>query len=181
MTARHDWRGEVLRFWFGLDKTQWFEPSEEVDHRVREHFLRLWNEKQALPPEKFLADPLTALAAVILFDQFPRNMFRDHADQFATDSLALAVAKGAVERGFDQELPAEERAFLYLPFEHSESLADQRQSLLLFTALGDPIYLGYAKKHFEIIERFGRFPHRNAMLGRAPRPGELEAGEVVPW
>ncbi len=181
MTARHDWRGEVLRFWFGLDKAEWFAPSEALDHRIRERFLRLWNEKQALPPEKFLVDPLTALAAVLLFDQFPRNMFRGHADQFATDSLAVQVARGAVERGFDQLLPADERAFLYLPFEHSESLADQRQSLHLFTALGEPLYLDYAKKHFAIIERFGRFPHRNGMLGRTPRPDEIAAGEVVPW
>ena len=181
MTASHDWRGEVLKCWFGLDKRQWFAPSEEVDHRIREGFLRLWSEKQALPPDKFLIDPLTALAAVILFDQFPRNMFRGHADQFATDSLALAVAKGAIERGFDQELPEDERGFLYLPFEHSESLDDQRQSLLLFTALGDPLYLDYAKKHFEIIERFGRFPHRNAMLGRAPRAAEIAAGDVNPF
>ena len=181
MTARHDWRGEVLKFWFGLDKALWFAPSDKLDHQIRELFLRLWQEKQSLPPDKFLDDPLTALAAVILFDQFPRNMFRGHADQFATDSLALAVARGAVERGFDQDLPADERAFLYLPFEHSESLDDQRQSLLLFTALGDPLYLDYARKHSDIIERFGRFPHRNAMLGRAPRPDEIAAGEVVPW
>jgi uncharacterized protein (DUF924 family) len=181
VSARHDWRGEVLTFWFGLNKAHWFAPDEAVDHQIRELFLRLWSEKQALPAEKFLIDPLTALAAVILFDQFPRNMFRGHADQFATDTLALAVARGAVERGFDEELRPEERAFLYLPFEHSESLDDQRHSLLLFTALGDPLYLDYARKHFEIIERFGRFPHRNAMLGRAPRPAEVAAGDVAPW
>ena len=181
MSASGDWRGEVLRFWFGLGKQQWFAPDEALDSRIRERFLRLWTEKQALPPGKFLIDPLTALAAVILFDQLPRNMFRGHADQFATDTLALAVARGAVERGFDQDLPADERAFLYLPFEHSESLDDQRQSVLLFTTLGDPLYLAYAKKHFDIVERFGRFPHRNAMLGRAPRAAEIEAGDVTPF
>ena len=181
MSEPADWRREVLGFWFDLDKQQWFVPDEALDHRVREQFLKLWTEKQALPADKFLIDPLTALAAVILFDQFPRNMFRGHADQFATDSLALAVARGAVERGLNEQLDKDERAFLYLPFEHSESLDDQRQSVLLFTALGDPLYLDYARKHFEIIERFGRFPHRNAMLGRAPRPGEIAAGEVVPW
>ena len=181
MSAREDWRGEVLKFWFGLDMAQWFEVDETLDHRIREQFLRLWQEKQALPPEAFLLEPLTALAAVILFDQYPRNMFRGHADQFATDSLALAVAKAAVERGFDEELDPDERAFLYLPFEHSESLDDQRQSLLLFTALAEPLYLDYAKKHCAIIERFGRFPHRNAMLGRAPRPDEVAAGAVTPW
>jgi uncharacterized protein (DUF924 family) len=181
VTARDDWRGEVLRFWFGLDKAQWFAPDDVLDHQIRERFLKLWAEKKALPPGKFLIDPLTALAAIILFDQFPRQMFRGHADQFATDSLALAVARGAVERGLDEDLDQEERCFVYLPFEHSESLDDQRQSLLLFTKLGDPLYLEYAKKHFAVIERFGRFPHRNAMLGRAPRPDEIAAGEVMPW
>ena len=181
MSARHDWRGEVLKFWFGFDKAQWFAFDESFDHQVRERFRKLWSEKQALPPEKFLVDPLTALAAIILFDQFPRNMFRGHADQFSTDTLALAIARGAVERGFDQDLPAEERGFLYLPFEHSESLDDQQQSVLLFTRLGDPLYLDYAKKHLDVIERFGRFPHRNLMLGRAPRPAEIAAGDVTPF
>lgn len=181
MSAREDWRGEVLKFWFGLDQAQWFKVDESLDHRIREQFLRLWQEKQALPPETFLLDPLTALAAVVLFDQFPRNMLRGHADQFATDSLALAVARGAVERGLDAKLDSDERAFLYQPFEHSESLDDQRQSVLLFTALGDPMYLNYARKHHDLIVRFGRFPHRNAMLGRAPRPDEIAAGDVNPF
>ena len=181
MSAQGDWRGEVLHFWFGLDEKQWFVTDPELDHRIRERFLRLWTEKQALPPERFLGDAMTALAAVILFDQFPRNMFRGHADQFATDSLALAVARGAVEKGFDEELDRHERAFLYMPFEHSESLDDQRQSLLLFTRLGNPLFLDYAKKHHDVIERFGRFPHRNAMLGRAPRPAETAAGDVTPF
>ena len=181
MSAREDWRGEVLRFWFGLDKAQWFTVDEGLDHRIREQFLRLWQEKQALPPERFLIDPLTALAAVILFDQLPRNMFRGHADQFATDSLALAVAKGAVEREYEGDFDTDERAFLYLPFEHSESIDDQRQSLLLFAALAEPLHLDYAKKHHDIIARFGRFPHRNAMLGRLPRPDEIAAGDVNPF
>ena len=106
---------------------------------------------------------------------------RGHADQFATDSLALAVARGAIARGFDDELDAQGRAFLYLPFEHSESIDDQRESVLLFTKLGDPLYFDFAKKHHDVIERFGRFPHRNAMLGRAPRPDEIAAGDPVPW
>ncbi|MEO5972041.1 MAG: DUF924 family protein, partial [Sphingomicrobium sp.] len=125
--------------------------------------------------------PLTALAGVILFDQFPRNMFRGHADQFATDHLARGIARAAVDRKFDDELAPTERGFLYMPFEHSESLADQRRSLLLFTALGDDYLLGYAHKHHDVIARFGRFPHRNAMLGRTPRPAEIAAGDMVPW
>jgi uncharacterized protein (DUF924 family) len=176
-----DWRGDVLRFWFGLGFDRWFKADPALDHQIRQSFLHLWAEKRQLPAESFLADPLTSLAAVLLFDQFPRNMFRDHADQFATDHLALALAKGAVERGFDEQLKTDERAFLYLPFEHSEKLDDQKQSLLLFSGLGDDRYLPFAQKHHDVIERFGRFPHRNAILGRAPRPEELAAGDVVPW
>src|SRR4030095_10133060 len=141
----------------------------------------LYELKRQLPAKSFLDDPLTALAGTILFDQFPRNMFRGHADEFQTDHLALAIAKGAVERGFDDEVGVKERPFFYLPFEHSENLADQKRSVQLVTALGDDYLLGYAKKHHDIIERFGRFPHRNAMLGRAPRLEEVAAGDVFPW
>jgi uncharacterized protein (DUF924 family) len=176
-----DWRADVLKFWFGLTYDQWWGGGPEIDHRIRQNFLRLWAEKRELPVERFLGDPLTALAAVILFDQFPRNMFRDHADQFATDQLALAIARAAVDKGFDEQLEPQERGFLYMPFQHSEDLADQNRGLLLFTALGDAKQLGYAKKHHEVIERFGRFPHRNKVLGRAPRPEELAAGDVFPW
>ena len=176
-----DWRGDVLKFWFGLTYDEWFKTDPAIDHRIRQRFLKLWAERRQLPADAFLSDPLTALAAVILFDQFPRNMFRGDAEQFATDHLALAIATGAVDKGLDEQLPRDERAFLYMPFEHSEDLADQNRSMLLFTALGDPRYVEYAKLHHDVVERFGRFPHRNAMLGRAPRPGEVAAGEVVPW
>jgi len=176
-----DWRGDVLKFWFALERDQWWGGGPDLDHRIRQRFLKLWAEKRQLPAESFLADPLSALAAVVLFDQFPRNMFRGHADQFATDHLALAIAKGAVDRGSDEELEPHERGFLYMPFQHSEELADQRRSLQLFTALGDDYQLGFARKHLEVIERFGRFPHRNAILGRSPRPAEIAAGEVFPW
>ena len=176
-----DWRAEVLRFWFGLDRDQWFGGGEELDRRCRERFLELWTEKRQLPAGSFLDDPLTALAAVILFDQLPRNMFRGHADQFATDHLALAIAKAAVDKGFDDELEPKERGFLYMPFMHSEDLDDQQRSVLLFTALGDDYQLGFAHKHHDVIARFGRFPHRNAVLGRQPREAEIAAGEVVPW
>ena len=176
-----DWRADVLRFWFGLDPKQWWRGGADLDHRIRETFLKLWEDKRQLPAEAFLDDPLTALAAVILFDQFPRNMFRDHADQFSTDHLALAIARAAIDRGFDDQLEPRERGFLYMPFQHSEDLADQNRSLLLFTALGDADQLGYAQKHHDVIARFGRFPHRNKMLGRSLRPAELAAGDIVPW
>ena len=176
-----DWRAEVLKFWFGLDPAMRWTTNPALDHRINQRFLRLWAEKRQHPVESFLGDPLTALAAVILFDQFPRNMLRGHADQFATDHLALAIARTAADKGFDAELQSQERGFLYMPLQHSENHADQKRSLLLFTKLGDPHQLGYAKRHHDIIERFGRFPHRNAMLGRAPRADEIAAGEVVPW
>src|SRR3546814_20874874 len=108
-------------------------------------------------------------------------MFRDHADSFATDHLALAIAKAAIERDYDEGMGQPERGFLYMPFQHSEDLDDQQRSVALFTDLGDTEQLRYAKLHHDVIERFGRFPHRNATLGRTPRPDETAAGDVVPW
>jgi uncharacterized protein (DUF924 family) len=175
------WAGDVLGFWFGLSREQWWKADAALDAAIRDRFEGLWETERETLPQAFLGSPRDAVAAVILFDQFPRNMFRGHADQFSTDPLALAVAKGAVERGLDEAMSPAERGFLYMPFQHSEDMADQRRSLALFTALGDDYQLGYAKKHHDVIARFGRFPHRNAILGRPPRPDEAEAGDVVPW
>ena len=171
----------VLDFWFSHGRDDWWKPAPAFDAEIRERFLTLWEEQRESEAEHFLGDADTAVAAVILFDQFPRNMFRGHADQFSTDPLALAIAKGAVERGHDDGMTPERRGFLYMPFEHSEILADQRRSLLLFTALGQKEQLAYARKHHAVIERFGRFPHRNAILGRKPTAIEAAAGDVVPW
>jgi len=179
--VNRDWRADVLKFWFGLEPEQWWNGGPELDHRIRQNFLKLWFEKRQLPVDAFLTDPLTAVAGVILFDQFPRNMFRGAADAYSTDHLALAIAKGAIDKGFDQELAAAERKFLYMPFQHSENLDDQNRALLLFTEIGDDEQIKYAKHHRDIVERFGRFPHRNAILGRTPRPDELAAGEVMPF
>ncbi|MGI8706071.1 MAG: DUF924 family protein [Sphingomicrobium sp.] len=179
--TKNDLRGDVLKFWFGLEPGQWWRGTPELDDEIRRRFLELWEEKRTLPVDSFLDHPLTALAAVILFDQFPRNMFRGHADQFSTDHLALQIARAAIDREYDEKLEPQERGFLYMPFQHSEDLDDQKRSLLLFTRLGNDEQLKYAKLHHDIIERFGRFPHRNEILGRAPRADEIEAGEVVPW
>jgi uncharacterized protein (DUF924 family) len=176
-----DWRADVLGFWFGLTPEQWWNGGPELDERIRHDFLKLWTEKRQLPVEHFLADPLSALAGVVLFDQFPRNMFRGHADAYSTDELALGIAKSAVDRGLDEKLAPDERKFLYMPFQHSERLDDQNRAVLLFTELGDDHQLGYAKHHRDIIERFGRFPHRNAVLGRQSRPEEIAAGADKPW
>lgn len=173
-----DWRADVLKFWFGLRAEQWWNGGAELDHSIRQKFLKLWAEKRQLPVDAFVTDPLTADAAVILFDQFPRNMFRGHADAYSTDHLALAISKEAIAKGLDEQLQKDERKFLYMPFVHSENLDDQNRAMLLFTEIDDREQIGYAKKHRDVIARFGRFPHRNAILGRAPRPDEIAAGEV---
>jgi uncharacterized protein (DUF924 family) len=175
------WQDAVLDFWFGLAPERWWRTDPSLDEAVRRRFLPLWQAQRENVPEHFLTSPEDALAAVILFDQFPRNMFRGRADAYSTDPLARAVAKAAVDRGLDRDLAAERRTFLYMPFEHSEDLDDQKRSLLLFTALGDDYHLGFAQKHHHVIARFGRFPHRNAVLGRRPSAEEEEAGDVVPW
>lgn len=172
-----DWRADVLKFWFGLRPEQWWNGGAELDHRIKQQFLKLWAEKRELPVEAFLGDPLTALAGTILFDQFPRNMFRGHADAYSTDHLALAIAKAAVAIGVDEQLQQVERKFLYMPFQHSENLDDQNRAVLLFTQIEDEEQIKWAKHHRDIIERFGRFPHRNAILGRTPRPEEIATAE----
>jgi uncharacterized protein (DUF924 family) len=179
--GRGDWRADVLKFWFGLSPKEWWNGPPELDLRIKQQFLKLWFEKRQLPPDMFLDDPLTALAGVILFDQFPRNMFRGNAEQFATDELALAIASEAVARKLDEELQPLERSFLYMPFEHSEKLENQNRAVLLQSETGNQEFIDAAKKHRDVIARFGRFPHRNAILGRAARPDEIAAGEVTPW
>lgn len=176
-----EWRDEVLGFWFGLDPKQWWNGGAELDTQIRKRFAKLWEAERSRSVLDFLKGPREALATVVLFDQFPRNMYRGHADQFATDHISLAVAKAAVEAGWDDQLTPAERGILYMPLQHSEDLDDQQRSVALFTALGDDYQLGFAKKHHDVIERFGRFPHRNAILGRRPRPAEIEAGDVFPW
>ncbi len=177
----NSWARELLDFWFSRSQQDWWRATPEFDAEVRDRFGIEWARQSRRQAEDFLGDAETALAAVILFDQLPRNMFRGHADQFSTDHLALAIARGAIERGYDDGMEGPRRGFLYMPFQHSEDPKDQVQSLLLFTALGNAEMIHYARKHHEVIERFGRFPHRNKMLGRKPTAMEKAAGDVVPW
>jgi uncharacterized protein (DUF924 family) len=184
-----NWVRELLDFWFSHgpapgaapETAAWWKRSDEFDAKIGERFGIEWARQSRREVEDFLGDAETALAAIILFDQLPRNMFRGHADQYSTDHMALAIAKSAVERGYDDGMTPEQRTFLYMPFQHSEDVKDQVQSLLLFSALGHPRLLHFARKHHEVIEKFGRFPHRNAVLGRKPTAMESAAGEVVPW
>lgn len=173
-----DWARQLLAFWFdGHDRGDWYGGGSEFDAAVRE-LAGDWHEAlRSQPADAFLTDPDTALAATILFDQVPRNIHRGHADAFATDSLARAIAQGIVARGWHENWPDERRQFACLPFQHSEEMADQRESLRLFGQFADPQFQDFAQKHFDIVDRFGRFPHRNAALGRATRPDEAAAIE----
>ena len=125
----------------------------------------------------FLGDPDEALAAVILFDQFPRNMFREEADSFATDGQALSIARQAIDMGYDEQLDNARKSFLYMPFMHSEAIKDQDRSVDLFRAAGLRDNIGFAEGHRDLIQRFGRFPHRNPVLGRESSAAELQAIE----
>jgi len=163
---------EVVTFWREAGRDRWFDKDDAFDAEIGKRFLGLHEEAAAgkLGPWEQSAEG--ALALLILLDQFPRNMFRGQARAFATDPLARAVAAGAIVRGFDARAPEGMRSFFYLPFEHSESLADQDKSVAFFTAIGDAENLKWAELHRDIIRRFGRFPHRNAALGRATTPEE---------
>ncbi len=173
-----DWTHDILSLWFDrLGPEQWWGGTEELDEEIRERFEDLWEQQRGKVAADFLGSPREALAAIILFDQLPRNMFRGTAEMFATDHLALQIARGAVDRDLDHGMSDAERQFLYIPFMHSEDGDDQNHSLLLFARLDDDEALAYAKEHHDIIDRYGRFPHRNAILGRETRPDERAAVE----
>jgi uncharacterized protein (DUF924 family) len=167
-----DWATAVLSFWFEeLRPEDWFERSDLVDERIRTRFGHLHSALAQAAPSMSFDDPRTALAAIIVFDQFPRNMFRGAPKAFATDSLALFIARHALEQEYDAAVPEQWRHFFYMPFMHSETAADQEHCVALFSALpGDSVK--YAVEHRDIIARFGRFPHRNQVLGRKTTASE---------
>jgi uncharacterized protein (DUF924 family) len=170
---RDGWADEVHGFWFGeLRPRAWFRTDPKLDEEIRRRFLARWQALQADPPA--VSDARTAVAAAVVFDQFPRNMFRGRPEAYATDALALGVAHAAVSAGLDRGLSDPERQFLYMPFQHSEYPADQQRSVALFSGLAIPGARADAEAHKALIDRFGRFPHRNAVLGRASTPEELE-------
>ena len=174
--------GEVLAFWFGEEPHQsreaWFRKDDAFDREIRERFAAALAAGIAGAFGEWCTSAKGSLARVVLLDQLPRNAFRGTPGQFDGDPGALATAIDATDRGFDRALDAHERSFLYMPFEHSERLDMQDRSVALFTALardtGVDAPLPWAEKHRDIIRRFGRFPHRNALLGRASTPGEQQ-------
>jgi uncharacterized protein (DUF924 family) len=173
--AEEHWVGEVLRFWFAeAGPQQWFAKDAAFDAQVCGRFLALHETLAGTSSESLLADVRKALAAVIVLDQMSRNMFRGSPRAFAADGKALALADAAVARGFDAGLTKDERMFLYLPFEHAEDPAMQARSVALMAGLGDPEQARWAEKHKAVVDRFGRFPHRNAVLGRPSTPEEIE-------
>jgi uncharacterized protein (DUF924 family) len=167
-----DWAAPILQYWFEeLTPEAWFRKDERVDAAIRERFAALYEELAQIRPEQ-LTTPLESVAAVIALDQFPRNMFRGSARAFATDALALSISQRAIAAKFDEQMTRHQRLFLYMPFQHSEDRAVQARSIELFTQLGEN--LNYAQRHQEIIDRFGRFPHRNEVLGRESTVEELQ-------
>ncbi|MEG4804003.1 DUF924 family protein [Microcoleus sp. ARI1-B5] len=177
---------EVLDFWFGRSNSpefgkvqkKWFEKDADFDGEVRSRFLSQYERAASGQLDSWLDSPENCLALILLLDQFGRNMFRENAQAFATDSKALAAAQHAVKNHFDRELLTVQKWFIYLPFEHSENLEHQQKSVELFRQLsGEPdsdSVIDFAVRHFKIIERFGRFPHRNQILGRETTPEEAE-------
>ena len=174
-SAQTGWAAEVLDFWFvELPRQQWFAGGAALDELVRARFLPVHEIVAAEPEDALLADADTALAAVIVLDQFSRNMFRGTPSAFASDTKSLAIAEAAIAKGLMAALNRDELLFLYLPFEHSENADAQARSVELISALGDPELTGYAQAHKDIIDRFGRFPHRNVILGRTSTAEEME-------
>jgi uncharacterized protein (DUF924 family) len=165
----------VNRFWFEeLTPEDWFKKSEARDETIKQHFAAIYDRLREGVPASWLETPDGYVAAIIVLDQFPRNIFRGEKRSFATGPLALELAKQAIATGIDTQLPPIKRWALYLPFEHSEDAADQVRCIELMTSLKNPVALGWALRHKAVIDRFGRFPHRNAILDRATTDEETE-------
>lgn len=170
---------EVVGFWREAGIQNWFRGGEEFDRECESRFLGAHLAAARREYERWMDDAEGALALMILLDQIPRNVFRGSGHAFATDGLALHYADRAVEAGLDVQVDSDLRVFMYLPFEHSEDMADQERSVALFRTLGNQNYLDYAIQHLDVIAQFGRFPHRNLALGRISTAEEqawLDAG-----
>ena len=174
--ARRAWAADLLHFWFcELRPTDWFGADRSVDAELHRRYARWLVSLRRRPAREFLSDPRTARAAVLLFDQVPRNVYRGSARAFAFDPLARAITRAALARGFDTNLRGAERQFFAMPLMHSEAIGDQLWSLHYFTLLGPRYGAPFARSHYRMIARFGRFPHRNAVLGRPSTEAEKRA------
>ncbi len=168
------WVDDVVRFWFEeLAQDDWFKKSDATDEAIRGRFLPVHGELMAQNGKLDSASPLAMLAGIIVLDQFSRNMFRGTPRAFASDTFALRLARVVVGPGLDKAMTKDQRLFVYLPYEHSENAADQARSVELMNELEDAELTKYAIAHKAIIDRFGRFPHRNAILGRPSTEEEI--------
>jgi uncharacterized protein (DUF924 family) len=163
---------DVVKFWRDAGPDRWFKKDAQFDDEIRTRFLALHEAAARGDLKDWEGSAEGALGLLILLDQFPRNMFRGTARAFATDPQARAITASALLKGFDAQVAPEMCSFFYLPFEHSEDMADQKRGIALYTAAGDADGLKWAQIHADIIRRFGRFPHRNAPLGRTTTPEE---------
>jgi uncharacterized protein (DUF924 family) len=171
---------DILDFWLAAGPDRWFEKDDELDAEIRARFQSTYEAAAEGLLSTWEDWPGGALALIIVLDQFPRNIFRGSARCYMADPLSREIARRAIARGVDQKIALPARIFFYLPFEHSETLADQERSVALFLSTGDAELIRWAELHADIIRRFGRFPHRNAALGRATTPEEqafLDSGE----
>lgn len=163
---------ELLQFWSDAGEERWFRSDAAFDETCRQRWLAPWQDAAAGRLTSWEQSPEGALALVLLLDQIPRNVFRGTARIYATDAEARRVASDAIARGHDKQVPERLARFFHLPFMHSEALADQDRSVALAEASGQADALKWARHHRDIVARFGRFPHRNAILGRASTPEE---------
>jgi uncharacterized protein (DUF924 family) len=171
-TAEAAGPSDVLAFWRAAGPDKWFEKDAAFDAEITRRFLGLWRAAADGRLAAWEETPEGALALVLVLDQFPRNMFRGHARTYECDALARTAAERALARGCDRQVTHAERQFFYLPLMHSEELPDQERCVELARGYGDDEFTKYAEQHADIIRRFGRFPHRNPMLGRATTPEE---------
>jgi uncharacterized protein (DUF924 family) len=163
---------DVIAFWREAGPDKWFSKDEAFDQACRDRFMTTYEAAARGDLNEWELTPEGALAVILLLDQFPRNMFRGRRETYKTDPVALMAADRAIERGFDHQVAPEFRRFFYLPFMHSESLRHQERSVALNEALGVEDSVQWARHHHDIVARFGRFPHRNAILGRETTPDE---------
>ncbi|NNP71507.1 hypothetical protein A7P53_03450 [Acinetobacter defluvii] len=166
---------EILNFWFNSETQPfWFAKSDAFDQQLRTRFTDILQQAKQAELYTWRESAAGRLAEIIVLDQFSRNIYRDQAAAFAQDAQALTLAQEAIRLGLDQDLTAEQRSFLYMPYMHSESKLIHEEALQLFKALGNPVNLDFEQKHKVIIDRFGRYPHRNAILGRESTAEENE-------
>jgi len=166
---------DIINFWFKeITPKEWWEKSTTFDKKITDRFLNIYKRAAKGELVNWRYKPLSSLAEIIILDQFPRNMFRDKKQSFTTDPLAVCLAQTAVDKGFDEKLDVEQRAFMYMPLMHSESSEIHKATELLFSAPGMEDNLKFELMHKKIIDQYGRYPHRNKILGRRSTKKEIE-------